>query len=179
MFSADDAAVLGDSDCEAFQSGFLVQPVNAWSSVAYVVVGLWFVWWAFRLPTAQRTPALVYAVGLAASGVGSVLYHGPQGWGAQFLHDAPVVVVVVMAIGIPVIRRFRGQPMAPGASLLTLSIFTSSALVAGLAYVMGRTGSPLCAPDSWAQLHGMWHLGTAVGLGVWGVVLYPRVADGS
>lgn len=41
-------------------------------------------------------------------------------------------------------------------------------VVAGGAYLLGRTGSPLCNPDSPIQLHGLWHLLSAAALGSWG-----------
>ncbi|MGB7860139.1 MAG: ceramidase domain-containing protein [Acidimicrobiia bacterium] len=41
-------------------------------------------------------------------------------------------------------------------------------VVAGVAYLLGRTGSPLCHPDSPVQLHGLWHLLSAAALGGWG-----------
>ena len=177
MFGADDAVPLGEADCEALGDGLLVQPVNAGSSVGYVIVGLWFAWWAFGLPKQQRPPALIYALLLILSGAGSVIYHGRQGSVAEFLHDAPVAVLIVMAIGLPLYRRVRSRPAVPGASRVTIGVLAVCAGVAGLAYVLGRTGSPLCDPESWAQLHGMWHLATAVGFGAWGVVLYPRTHD--
>lgn len=43
------------------------------------------------------------------------------------------------------------------------------AITAGLAaYWFGRTGSPLCSPDSLLQLHGVWHVLGAVAAGAWG-----------
>jgi hypothetical protein len=41
---------------------------------------------------------------------------------------------------------------------------------AGAAYLFGRTGSPLCHPESPFQLHGAWHLLSAAALGGWGWV---------
>ena len=37
---------LGESDCEEIRSGFIAQPVNALSSVAYVAGGGWVVAWS-------------------------------------------------------------------------------------------------------------------------------------
>jgi len=80
-------ARIGDSDCEFLDSGFLVQPVNAVSSLAYSLVGLALVIWAFRVSGHARIVRIVFAVAMITIGLGSVMFHGPQGWGSQFLHD--------------------------------------------------------------------------------------------
>jgi hypothetical protein len=51
----------------------------------------------------------------------------------------------------------------------TARVITSTALAGGLAaYVLGRTGGPLCRPDSLLQPHALWHLLTAVAMAAWG-----------
>lgn len=45
----------------------------------------------------------------------------------------------------------------------------AAAVLAGVAvaaYLIGRTGSPLCRPDGLLQPHGLWHLLTAVAIGL-------------
>lgn len=43
-----------------------------------------------------------------------------------------------------------------------------AALAAGsTAYLLGRTGGPLCRPDSLLQPHALWHLLTAVAMAAW------------
>jgi len=78
---------MGDSDCEFVESGLLVQPANAVSSVAYSLIGAAIVVWAFRVSGHDRVVRTVFGVLMIATGVGSVMFHGPQGWGSQFLHD--------------------------------------------------------------------------------------------
>src|SRR4029453_9662258 len=73
---------LGASDCEALRDGWLGQPVNTLSSVAYVVAGAYVLWRG-----GPRVPALA----LAAVGVGSVLYHRPMTPGAGFAPGGSVV----------------------------------------------------------------------------------------
>lgn len=80
-------APLGASDCEAVHAGWLAQPVNAWASLAYVVVGVLVVYSATRSLPSDRTPRVVFGALLGATGVGSVLYHGPQSAGSSFVHD--------------------------------------------------------------------------------------------
>jgi len=80
-------ARLGDSDCEFLDSGLLVQPMNAVSSLAYSVVGAAIVAWAFSVSGHNRLVRIVFGVLMIATGIGSVMFHGPQGLGSQFLHD--------------------------------------------------------------------------------------------
>jgi len=80
-------ARLGDSDCEFLDSGLLVQPLNAVSSLAYSVVGAAIVVWAFGVSGHNRVVRIVFGVFMIATGIGSVMFHGPQGLGSQFLHD--------------------------------------------------------------------------------------------
>jgi len=78
---------LGDSDCEFVESALLVQPINAVSSLAYSLVGAAIVVWAFNVSGHNRIVRIVFGVLMIATGVGSVMFHGPQGIGSQFLHD--------------------------------------------------------------------------------------------
>lgn len=150
---------IGGSDCEALRAGALAQPTNALTSGAYIVGGL--VVWA-RLPHAERKSwGGAYAGLLALVGVGSVLYHGPQPPGSKFLHDAPIPLLLLLIAGLVVMRRRRGDDVFPGRTPGRLGALAGIGAVAGLSYLFGRTGSPLCDPDSWLQLHGAWHIATA------------------
>ena len=54
-----------------------------------------------------------------------------------------------------------------------------AALAIGVtAYLLGRTGAPLCRPDSLLQPHALWHLLTAVAMAVWTVdrITHPMPA---
>ena len=48
--------------------------------------------------------------------------------------------------------------------------------LAGLSFLFGRTGSPVCDPDSPLQPHGGWHVLTAVGFVLVAALLFgpPR-----
>jgi hypothetical protein len=39
--------------------------------------------------------------------------------------------------------------------------------VGGIVNALSRTGAPLCRPDGLLQGHGVWHVLTAVGAGLW------------
>ena len=60
-----------------------------------------------------------------------------------------------------VVARRRGAPAVWTGPLLAVAV------VAGLAWFAGRTGSPLCDPGSLLQLHAVWHLLTAYLVVAW------------
>jgi predicted membrane channel-forming protein YqfA (hemolysin III family) len=141
----------GQPDCERIADAALAQPVSALTSVGYVAAGIVAVVWAAR---ARSFMATIAAVALMAVGVGSYAFHGPQPSWAQPAHDWPIIALgVVLAIGLlrSMIRRTRSGWGLPAA------IFALGLAV----YVAGRSGSPLCHPDSLWQLHAAWHLLTA------------------
>ena len=110
---------------------------------------------------------------LGLVGIGSILYHGPQPPGSKFLHDAPIPMLLLLIAAVAGNRRFHRRSVLPGVTRVRLLTLLSIGAVAGSAYVFGRTGSPLCDPDSWLQLHGVWHIATAVAFVVVADMLFP------
>jgi hypothetical protein len=153
---AGAAAVLGRSDCERIRDGFLAQPVNALSSLAFLPAALAVA----RRATTARHPSRALlracAVSLAAAGLGSVEYHGPQHRGARRLHDLSLAATAAGLL-LLTLHGTRTGPVPPRALRRPASL----ALVAAAAYGAGRTGSPLCRPGSRLQLHAGWHLAAA------------------
>ncbi|RLE17037.1 MAG: hypothetical protein DRJ28_00125 [Actinobacteria bacterium] len=88
-------ATIGESDCETISNGLLAQPVNAVSSLAYVVVGGIVLYSITRSEDEERSNRLVFGFLLVATGVGSVLFHGPQGPASRFVHDVTFVLTVL------------------------------------------------------------------------------------
>jgi hypothetical protein len=126
--------VLASSDCEALREGWITQPANTISSLAYVGVGVGLVHEARHRPPDQRRAACTAAVALAAVGLGSVAYHGPGGVLGRRLHDASIVAATgFLALGD--LQRVRRRPR-PGPREL--------AALAGLA--LGSTGPRTSAP---------------------------------
>lgn len=170
-WSVDGERSLGTVDCEAVSAGLLAQPVAALTSLAFVGAAGWL---AARRPASgrERWVADGYAVLVGLVGVGSVAYHGPQPAGAQVLHDLPIVLVLLTGAAVPISRLVRGRsPIAPGGG--RFAQVAAASLAGGIAaYLLGRTGSPLCRPDSWLQLHGLWHVLMAVALASWGAALW-------
>jgi hypothetical protein len=136
-------------DCERLHDGLLAEPVNTLSSLAYVAAGVY----VFRRHDRLQGAALV------ALGVGSVAYHAVGGSVARVLHDASIVAVAgAVAFAAP--RIWRGTRSRPTLAVGAVALF-------GLALplqIFGRTGGPLCAPDSLFQAHAGWHVLTAAAL---------------
>ena len=147
-------ATIGHSDCERISSAVLAQPVLAVTSLAYVAVGLAVLSWAVRI----RGPlAGVAGVVLVAVGAGSFAYHGPQPSWAGPAHDWSIFAaggVYVAALAVSARRRRSTWITAAGILAIGLA-----------AYAAGRSGSPLCRPDSLWQYHGAWHVLSAAAAG--------------
>jgi hypothetical protein len=83
-------------DCEQLRAGFIAQPVNAASSLAFIAAAAWL--WA-RLGERRPPGAAAYCALLAANGVGGVAFHGPGDRASHWLHDT-ALVATLGAIGI-------------------------------------------------------------------------------
>jgi hypothetical protein len=87
--------------------------------------------------------------------------------GAEAVHDGAIVALAVVTAAAA--WRRRSVPR-PGALALV-------ALAAAVALnLLGRTGAPLCRPDSLAQGHAAWHVLTAVAAAAW-FATWPRLPD--
>jgi hypothetical protein len=99
---------IGESDCETLRDGVLAQPVNAISSTAYVIAGLWLVVRALRNRAAEMATQAVFGLTLLSVGVGSVAFHGPQPSGSRLLHDLTIAAVfaVIAARNLGTLRAW-------------------------------------------------------------------------
>jgi hypothetical protein len=217
---ADTHAPLGAGDCEAWRDGFLGQPTNAVTSLAYIVAGGWLLARVRHVRRGQRWRAGAYGAALAASGVGSVAYHGHGGALSHWLHDVSLAALLAALPSeqLAAVRDWGGSPalsvwalatlpagihlaIDPTASAPSTAVLVTAAAFGevhrsvhgtadlppparaerrrrsgtafaamGLAvtsYVLGRTGSPACAPRSRWQWHGVWHVLGAVAAAAW------------
>lgn len=100
------ALALGGSDCEEWRPGLLHQPVNSLSSLAYTVAGVWV---ATRPATdrASQVAGSIFGGAVIGTGVGSLLYHGPQWPGSAFVHDAAIASAVLF-IAVDDLALLRG-----------------------------------------------------------------------
>ncbi len=85
-------------DCERIVSGFLNQPTNAISSLAFLVGAGWILIRAFRREGTTRAGLLVLALAVAANGVGSFALHGPHPSWAQWAHDVAIMAVLFFIV---------------------------------------------------------------------------------
>jgi hypothetical protein len=114
-------------------------------------------WHVGRLvPGRASVTAIIGLVGgLAAGVVGAST--------STVVTDAFVAIAVAaIAISEVVARRSRLTPVIDS-TVLGLAGFGI------VAWVLGRPGSPLCDPGSWAQPHGLWHLVSALIVLAWAV----------
>jgi hypothetical protein len=106
--------VVAASDCERCRSGWVTQPANAASSLAYVVVG------ADLLRGAD--PDRAFAVAVAAVGVGSVGLHGPGGPVGKWAHDASLLAMLgLLAASDLTVAEGRRTPPAAIAGVVALA----------------------------------------------------------
>ncbi len=178
------------ADCEIIGGGFLGQPVNALSSLAFVLAGIFIL---------TRRPALRWVgYGLIATGLGSFLFHGPMPSASEWAHDVSLAWLITIVGGrgtrwerlcrLPALLAlgalFAVAPSAADPVAVALAVVAvvgvlrrdrSPAALAplgllGLVAIYGRlgaSGGPLCRPDSMFQPHAVWHLGAAVAVAWW------------
>lgn len=108
---------LGETDCEEIGEGILGQPVNAISSGAYTLFGLWLVWRAFRSNGEETAVEVGYGLALASVGLGSIAFHGPVPPGARLLHDLTIaaVLAIIAARNLGALLEWHRRAMAAGA----------------------------------------------------------------
>ncbi len=105
------AGGLGATDCEAIGAGWLAQPVNASSSLGYLLAGAWILWSADSRAEGWRTRFWL-GTSLLGVGVGSVLFHGPMPSAARWIHDATIVALLALvAMLVAAVMRNWPQPL--------------------------------------------------------------------
>jgi hypothetical protein len=186
------------ADCETIGAGFLGQPVNTLTTLAFVVAGLVLI--------GLRPDRRWVGLGLVATGVGSFLFHGPMPPGAEWAHDVSLawLIAIVAGIGsrwerlthlptllamavvfaiVPVVADPVAIVLAAAAALTILGRDRSRPVLAPLLLLaavavygrLGAAGGPLCDPGSVLQPHGVWHVGSALA-GTWLAVAYSGSA---
>ena len=116
------AGGLGTSDCERIGNAALAQPVNAWSSLAFLLAGAWVLTVASRSRT-RRVELAVYGAAVASNAVGGMLFHGWQSEGARWVHDMAILSVLVFIAVFGAARRWdRGTGWTIRAFALALGV---------------------------------------------------------
>ncbi len=142
---------MGGSDCELLRDGWLAQPANAWSSLAYLLAAAWV------LRRDRHGAAGLGAAALATVAVGSAAYHGPQPAGAEVVHDASITALLVALLLNAAEREVRRPAvvlLAVGVGVTAVAPALDGAVHAGLAVAVAvaevrrrrrRTGPPSTA----------------------------------
>lgn len=172
-----DGVGLGASDCERLRGGWLAQPVNATTSLAYLGASAVIAHRAADPGTRAHGLALGFAAMVGLVGVGSVAFHGPQPRGAKAMHDLPIIGVVGMAAVTLHSRRRGGTPLLPSLSGRDAATAGALAVAALAAYAGGRTGARTCDPESLLQMHGAWHVLSAAGTVLVARALFPCAGE--
>jgi hypothetical protein len=160
----DWVVAFGGSDCERIRAGVLAQPVNAVSTLAYVVAAVAVLLAGLRATGPRRRLLTAYAAALAAVGVASFAYHGPQPSWAGWAHDGSIALAV--AVGLAVVATTPAILQLAGPAARAPVIIMAAAV---LAYISGRTGARTCMPSGALQPHAAWHLlsATAAAMLAW------------
>jgi hypothetical protein len=170
---------VGTSDCEHIGQGFIGQPVNTFSSLAYVAVGALLLWRALRGQSTSGAVLMVYATTVVAIGFGSFVFHGPMpSWG-RFVHDVPIAAVLAFVIGydVALVRdtgvraAFGAFALLLGASALVLAVWPDATNPLDAVLVVGaviaevavaRSPTRVAAGRSFVREPGVWIIGAAV-----------------
>jgi hypothetical protein len=117
------------ADCETIGSGFLGQPVNTLTTIGLVVVGL--------LIVIRRRDRRWVGVALAATGIGSFLFHGPMPSGSEWAHDVTLawLLAVVAGGGTRWERPSRIPALVALGVLFALAPATGDPVAVGLTFV--------------------------------------------
>jgi hypothetical protein len=104
----------------------MMQPVNAGTSLAYAAAAAGMIVPAIRNGGRHRVALILYAASLAAVGIGSVAYHGPQPrWAGKFRDRslaASLACTLLVTVTAPpaTMKQVRGR-LRPVLSLVTLA----------------------------------------------------------
>jgi hypothetical protein len=134
------------SDCEEVRPGWLGQPANALSSLAFVAAAV-PIWRVSRRPGRRAWGAV--AAASAFEGLGSVLYHGPGTASGKVVHDIGLVALVAASVAVAVDDPASARPTPLAASLTAAAVAM---------HVLSRTGGPLCSCRSPIQGHALFHV---------------------
>jgi len=156
-------------DCEAAGSGPIRQPVNAWSSSAFVAAGMALL---AALPAGRGAWSGRAAAGaLTFAGLAAFLFHaGLTAWAARL--DGIAAAILITALAVHRGRRWARERASPGSTAgekVAPALLLPWLLLAlgGVCWLLGRSGGPWCRPTSPMQAHAAWHLLAAAAIFLW------------
>ena len=120
---------LGAGDCEALGNGWLIQPVAAWTSLAYAAVGIALMVMAAPSRGRERILRITFGLLLVGTGIGSFLYHGPQPAIAGFAHDLTFLTALWFLVVMNPARPYGLRAPWAWASVAAVSTIIAIVLV--------------------------------------------------
>ena len=145
---------LGATDCEYLGSGWLRQPVNAWTSLAYAGIGLALIASARASRGRERPVRVGFGLLLVVTGVGSFLFHGPETPIAHFAHDVSFLLALwgLAALNLAATGRIPARRLVAG-SLVVALILTGTLLITPGAtnWLTGASVLALAVSDVWRR----------------------------
>jgi hypothetical protein len=114
--------------CERRLCAWVVEPSNAWSNLAYVLVGAWILW-----RRRARPGSALSAVGIAAVllGLGSFAFHATGVRAFEVVDVAGMYLISGLALAFG-LQRLRGWSDAVAMGFLVASVVASSLLMVAL-----------------------------------------------
>ena len=170
------ASSFGIGDCEAIRDGFLRQPSNAISSLAFLLAAAWIVWRAAKVPP-ERAELLTLAAIVAANGLGSFGFHGPFGASFRWFHDLSALSIPLF-VAVHDAGLVRGTPIRRRLSVIAAGVVIIGALLAvwpHLLVPLGFAGAVAAGAGELAAFRAGYRPrpghATGVQLAAWGLVL--------
>lgn len=128
------------ADCESLANGVLAQPINAVSSLAFVVAG--FLLFVAATRDGYRGPLNVgFSVTMVAVGIGSVAFHGPGGVVADWVHDGSISALLVLIVAAEI-----GNALEWNQRRVVAAWAAVSAVLWSVEWIWSRAGDTLNAP---------------------------------
>jgi hypothetical protein len=126
--------------CEGVRLGFIRQPANTWSSLAFAFAGFWLIWRAKKDVyrgaarsnpiTTQFLYGAVFGACLIVIGLGSAFYHASLTLAGQFIDVMGMYFLAGFMLTYNISRSYRVNP--------SLMVGAYVALVSSLAFVLLR-----------------------------------------
>lgn len=106
------------ADCELVRGPLIGQPANTITTVAFIIAGL---------AVARRADMRWVGIAVSATGVGSLLFHGPMPPGSEWAHDTSLAWLILVIAGWS--RPWEEWTRLPGLIILGV-VFVAAPVVA-------------------------------------------------